>query len=113
MIVPPDTVVDGKSSVCPLAIFHLTTRFPVIVEGSNRPAQPEGPVVLSTPLIEPETIVGFDGVAPVTVHSNSLPDTLVVAVPVEAVVTGGIIEAAVFWHILHLTAPSDVLRVLR
>ena len=67
--------------------------------------------MLSAPLIEPETIVGCDGVAPVTVQPYSLPDTLVTAVPVEAAVTGGFIEAAVFRNVLHVMVAPDVSNV--
>src|SRR5579885_1266832 len=104
---PPETVVELKSSFCPLWTFHLATRFPLMVLGESRPAQPGEPLVVSVPAIEPETTVsgGDAGLAPVTLQPPSFAFTFTVALPVEAAVMGGEIEAVPITVLHTIVAP--------
>jgi len=84
----------------------------MIVEGDSKPAHPAAaPDVLSVAESEPDTIVGWEGVAPVTVHPESVALILITAVPVDAVEMGGLIEAVPLVIVLHVTLAAEVLNV--
>src|SRR5579885_311418 len=102
---PPETVVELKSSFCPLWTFNLDTRLPLMLLGESRPAQPGAPLVVSVPAIEPETTVSPDGFAPVTLQPPRVAFTFTVALPVEAAVMGGLIEAVPITVLHTMVAP--------
>jgi hypothetical protein len=109
VIDPPPAVVDEKSSFCPEAAFHFATMLPVMVAGESNPAHPPAPLVLSVPESEPETIVGWLGVAPVTVQPPSAAFTLMIAVPLDAELMGGLTDALPMM-VLHVTVAAAVLK---
>ena len=110
VIDPPLAVVDEKSSFCPEAAFHFATRLPLMVAGESNPPHPLPPVVLSVPESEPETIVGWLGVAPVTVQPPSAAFTLMIAEPLDAELMGGLIDALPMM-VWHATVAAEVVKI--
>jgi hypothetical protein len=83
---------------------------PLMVAGESNPPHPPAPLLLSVPESEPETIVGWLGVAPVTAQPPSAAFTLMIAEPVDDPVIGGLIDALPMM-VWHATVAAEVVKI--